>query len=69
VVHVKKLLTQIASLISDGSGQGYKRYLSAIHVRKNLAPIDKNVNHLAFCTIQNVIEACYIIINDNTLTF
>jgi len=46
VVHLEKSLTEIGSLISDGSGQGYKRYV--IHVRGNVAPIDVNVNHLAF---------------------
>jgi len=30
----------------------------------NVTPIDVNVNHLAFCAIKNVMEACHVIIKD-----
>jgi len=30
-------------------------------------PIDVNVSHIEFCAIQNVTEACHIIIKDTTL--
>jgi len=36
-------------------------------VKGNVTPIDVNVNHLEFCAIQNVMEACYVIIKDNPL--
>jgi len=39
--------------------------IKGVHVRGNVTPIDVNVNHLAFCAIQNVTEACHVIIKDN----
>jgi len=37
-------------------------------VRGNVTPIDVNINHLAFSTIQNLTEAWNVIIKYNTLT-
>jgi len=30
-----------------------------VHVRGNVTPINVNVNHLAFCAIQNIMEVCH----------
>lgn len=56
VVHVEKLLRKIGNFISYCSIKNTK----GIHISGKETPIGVNVNYLAVCIIQNVMETFHV---------
>jgi len=42
--------------------------IKSVHVKGNVTPVDVNVNHLTFSTIQNIMRVWHVLIKDNILT-